>query len=68
MRTKARFWLRHVAGYEIQRRWEQRWVWRLIALIPKGVKKWVVVQAAVRAEWDGHPTAVTYVEMIDVYN
>lgn len=53
--------------YELRRRWEQRWVWIVMRCIPREVKKWVVVQAAVKAKWDGHPTAVTYAEMYKVY-
>jgi hypothetical protein len=62
-----RNWWRWTFCYEVRRRWEQRWVWRIIALLPRELKKWVVVQAAVKAEWDGHPTSVTYVEMARVY-
>lgn len=62
-----KFWIRYVVWYEITRQWERRWVWWAIALIPRQLKKWIVVQAAVRADWDGHPPSVTYVEMAKVF-
>lgn len=64
---RVSFWFRFVVLYEVRRFWEQRGVWILIRLIPRNVKKWIVVQSAVKARWNGHPTDVTYKEMVEVY-
>jgi hypothetical protein len=66
MTERFKFWLRHVLGYEVKRRWEQRYVWRLIRLVPRELKYWIVVQAAVTGERGnpGNVTALTLMERI----
>lgn len=53
--------------YTIRFYWSNRVRGKLMRLVPRGVKKWAVVEAAVKVKWDGHPTAVTYMEMVDVF-
>lgn len=60
-------WWKFVVMYEAKRFWEQRAVWWVLALIPAEVKKWIVVQSAVKAEWEGNPGLVTYREMVNVW-
>jgi hypothetical protein len=67
--SRVRSWFQFVVLYEIRRRWEQRWVWWIIRLIPREIKKWIVVQSAVKAQPNGaYPGEVTYREMHDVWS
>jgi len=54
--------------YIIHHYWTSRLVWKVIRLIPRDVKKYVVVQAAVRAQkGDQAPDTITYDQMAKVY-
>lgn len=64
MIARPRAWNRFVLLYEINRFWEQCGVWWVIRLIPRGVKKWVIVQAAVKAGSGNNPK---YNQMHDVF-
>lgn len=58
---------RKAAGYTLQedvkRIWHKHLVWKVLRLIPREVKYWVVVQAAVKGSHTGSPD-VTYSDMI----
>lgn len=53
--------------YALQHFYESRLVWAIIKLIPRDIKKWIVVQAAVRASDGGSPDSIGYKEMYEVY-
>lgn len=52
--------------YILHHFYENRLVWWILKLIPKNIKMWIVVQAAVRAANGGSPD-VTYSQMYEVF-
>lgn len=59
---------RRAAGYtireDIDRIWRTKLVWWVLRCIPRGVKYYVVIEAATRGE-QGHPGEVTATTMLE---
>jgi hypothetical protein len=63
MREDLRFgWLCFV--HDAERWYQQRFVWKLLRLVPRSLKYWTVVQAAVKAAEGGNPGVVTSLQMM----
>lgn len=55
-------WLEFKAPFRFY--WNNRWRWRLLKLIPRRVKYWIVIETATKGE-KGHPGEVTAMTMLD---